>query len=99
MDTYDRFLREDLILRDDLAIDRTLLANERTLLAYVRSGLAAVVGGVTFLHFPEHGILLYMGLALIPIGLLLLGAGCQRYMAMRRSIQRVRHQLNMRDGV
>lgn len=43
---YQSFEEEELILRDELAIDRTILANERTLLAYVRTGLAfAIVGG------------------------------------------------------
>lgn len=36
---YSKFDTDDLILRDQLAIDRTLLANERTLLAYLRSGV------------------------------------------------------------
>ncbi|HEX9972048.1 MAG TPA: DUF202 domain-containing protein, partial [bacterium] len=33
---YQEFSESDLILRDRLALDRTVLANERTLLAYVR---------------------------------------------------------------
>lgn len=98
MDTYDRFLRDDLILRDELAIDRTLLANERTLLSYARSGLAAVVGGITFMHFPEEGVLFYMGAVLIPVGLIMLGVGYHRYVTMRRSIEKVRRTLRTRDG-
>ena len=35
---YEGFAKSDLILRDQLAIDRTLLANERTVLAYIRTG-------------------------------------------------------------
>ena len=41
---YSKFSDDDLILRDELAIDRTLLANERTLLAYLRSGVALALG-------------------------------------------------------
>lgn len=32
---YSRFDQEELIIRDYLAADRTVLANERTFLAYV----------------------------------------------------------------
>lgn len=31
-----KFNKDEMILRDFLAVDRTLLANERTLLAYIR---------------------------------------------------------------
>jgi len=98
VDIYDRFLRDELILRDELAIDRTLLANERTLLSYVRSGLAAVVGGITFLHFPQNGVLMYMGVALIPLGIAMVGVGYQRYASMRRSIEKVRRKLSTHVG-
>jgi putative membrane protein len=53
---YERFQREELILRDELAIDRTILANERTVLTYFCSALTLVIVGVTFLHFFEKGI-------------------------------------------
>lgn len=42
----------DLILRDHLAIDRTVLANERTLLAYGRTALTLLIVGFSFLHVP-----------------------------------------------
>lgn len=48
---YTRFLCTELILRDQLAIDRTILANERTLLAYFRTSLALVVTGAGFIKF------------------------------------------------
>jgi len=44
---YERFGNGDLILRDELAIDRTLLANERTFLAYLRAGVTLMLAGVT----------------------------------------------------
>ncbi|MCX6024563.1 MAG: DUF202 domain-containing protein [Chloroflexi bacterium] len=48
---YDRFSEEEMILRDHLAVDRTILANERTLLSYVRTALGLVAAGFTLLHF------------------------------------------------
>ncbi|MGV8118848.1 MAG: YidH family protein [Candidatus Xenobiia bacterium LiM19] len=48
---YSQFTEDELIVRDKLALSRTLLANERTVLAYIRTALAFVVAGLTFFHF------------------------------------------------
>lgn len=42
---------KELILRDYLAVDRTLLANESALLSYTRTSLTMLVAGVTLTHF------------------------------------------------
>lgn len=47
---YRRFEQSELILRDELAIDRTRLANERTFLSYLRTALALAMVGGTLLH-------------------------------------------------
>ena len=91
---YKRFQREELILRDELAIDRTILANERTVLAYFRSALTLVIVGVTFLHFFEKGILPYIGIVFIPCGLAVGAFGFIRYRKMDKSIRIVRRSLN-----
>jgi putative membrane protein len=85
---------EALILRDKLAIDRTLLANERTLLAYLRSALSLVIVGITFIHFFEIGVLLYIGLVSIPSGLAVAAVGIMRYRSMDRSIRSARESSN-----
>ena len=60
---YSRFDADNLILRDELAIDRTLLANERTLMAYLRSGVALLIAGATIMHFSAEGWFWAAGLA------------------------------------
>lgn len=87
---YARFQQDDLILRDELAIDRTLLANENTLLAYLRSAVTLVVGGITCLHFFPDSWLFWLGLALVPAGIAVGLFGGQRFRRMQRSISRVR---------
>ena len=50
-------LEDQLILRDHLAADRTILANERTFLAYIRTALTLFVAGLSFVHlkvFDSH---------------------------------------------
>lgn len=89
---YLKFDGTDLILRDELAIDRTLLANERTLLAYLRSAVALVIAGVSMMHFSTELWYQVMGIACIPTGIVTGIIGTVRYRRMNRAISRVRGQ-------
>jgi putative membrane protein len=90
---YSKFDNSELILRDELAIDRTILANERTLLAYLRSGVSLIIAGVSIMHFAQVGWFWSVGLASIPIGLVTGVFGVFRYRLINRSITVVRRQL------
>ena len=89
---YSRFDGAELILRDELAIDRTLLANERTLLAYLRSGIALLIAGVSMMHFSKEGWFWAFGVACIPIGIAAGIVGTLRYQKMNASISLIRKQ-------
>ncbi len=56
-------MRDDLPLRDRLALDRTDLANRRTWLASARTALALFVSGASFLQFFEEGWVVGVGWA------------------------------------
>ncbi len=88
---YSKFKSDDLILRDELAIDRTLLANERTLLAYLRSAVALLIAGASIMHFANHNWFLAVGVACIPTGIGTGIIGIVRYRKMNSSITLVRH--------
>jgi len=77
---------EELILRDRLAIDRTILANERTYLAYIRTALALFAAGASFLQFFSARWIDAVGYALIVSGVMLLTVGSMRFFALRRAI-------------
>jgi putative membrane protein len=65
--------KEQLLLADKLALERTHLANERTLLAYLRSTLIGVVTALTILKlFPEDPSLKIAALVMGPTSI---GAG------------------------
>jgi len=89
---YSRFNSNDLILRDELAVDRTLLANERTLLSYLRSGVALLIAGVSIMHFSQGGWFWAVGIVCIPTGIVAGIVGVARYRGMNRSISLVRKQ-------
>lgn len=94
---YERFNCDDLILRDELAIDRTLLANERTLLAYLRSGVALLIAGVSIVHFSQEGWFWAVGIACIPAGIITSIVGAARYRKMNRAISLVRRQSQTKE--
>lgn len=89
---YARFDGDKLILRDELAIDRTLLANERTLLAYLRAGVALLIAGVSIIHFASAGWFGAVGITCLPGGVVTGIVGVARYRRMNRSISLVRKQ-------
>ena len=89
---YSRFDADNLILRDELAIDRTLLANERTLLSYLRSGVALLIAGASIMHFSTEGWFWVAGLACVPLGIVTGTIGVARYRRMNNAISCVRNQ-------
>ena len=91
---YAKFDRNELLLRDELAIDRTLLANERTLMAYLRSGVALLIAGVSIIHFAQYGWFWAVGAACLPAGIVTAIVGVLRYRRMNRSISVLRRQIH-----
>jgi putative membrane protein len=90
---YRRFESTALILRDELAVDRTRLANERTLLAYLRSAMALVIAGASIMHFSHEKWFWLIGLGCLPLGALTGVVGTLRYRSMDRAISVVRGKL------
>ncbi|MFP4330931.1 MAG: DUF202 domain-containing protein [Alkalispirochaetaceae bacterium] len=90
---YERFTYDEMILRDHLAVDRTILANERTFLAYARTFVALVLAGATVLRIFENPSL-FVGWALIVLGVIVGGLGTVRT---RRTSLRIRAALSEPD--
>ena len=87
---YGRFEPNELTLRDELAIDRTVLANERTLLAYIRTGLGFLVLGLTFHHFLDQAIYHFIGFGFMGFAVLIFLLGGLRYFQIRQDLRRLR---------
>ena len=89
---YRRFEEAELILRDELAIDRTILANERTLLSYLRSGVALLIAGVSIIHYAHDAWFTAVGVLCIPVGVVTGVIGVRRYRKMHREISRMQRR-------
>lgn len=84
---YSGIAKRDLILRDQLALDRTALANERTLLAYIRSTIALLAAGITLIHFFDIASATILGYAMLPFAPAMLGWGLWRFFQVRRHLR------------
>jgi putative membrane protein len=78
----------DAQIRDQLARQRTELANERTLLAYVRTALGFVIVGVPTLWWIDHPYVQGLGAMSLAAGLVCLGLGIRRFVAVSNMIAR-----------
>lgn len=89
-DAYQKFNKEELILRDHLAIDRTILSNERTILSYSRTALGVMAAGATLIHFISDYRIKAAGAALILFGFIIIFIGIYRYKKMKDSIDKIK---------
>jgi putative membrane protein len=85
---YKEFSAKDLILRDYLAIERTILTNEATFLAYIRTSLTVVVVGVTLFHISQNPFLQYVGIGFVLFGFYIFFRGSVRSSRMKIKIDR-----------
>jgi putative membrane protein len=95
---YGQFRKEELILRDHLAAQRTVLANERTLLAYTRTALTFLIGGVTFLQFFGHVAAQVLGWIFLPAALVTAAVGGHHYRRMKRLLVTMQTEPQAGDG-
>src|SRR5690554_5368025 len=79
-------LKEDIILRDYLALERTRLANERTLFAYIRTSLYLILAGIAFLQLRDFESLQWLGWTCLAGCLVILVLGISRYLQLRRQL-------------
>lgn len=84
----------DMQIRDRFARQRTELSNERTLLAYVRTSLGFVIVGVPALWWIDHPYVQGLGALSLAAGLVCLGLGIRRFMAVKTMIA---HEFSRQD--
>ena len=81
-------LKEQLILRDHLALVRTRLANETALLSYIRSSLYLLLGGIALIQVGERVGLRYVGYLALALSAGFIIIGLYRYHTLRQSLNR-----------
>lgn len=78
--------KNEIILRDFLALERTTLANERTLFSYIRSGIYLIIAGFAFLELRKFIDLEWLGYFLFGLSFILIVYGIVRYTILKRKL-------------
>jgi putative membrane protein len=86
---YDHYDPEKMILRDHLALERTLLANERTFLAYVKTTAGIIALGGTIIKFFDGWVYLLTGWSFIILGVLVFVYGFSRYVTTQSLLEKI----------
>jgi len=84
----DYVVREKIILRDFLAMERTRLSNERTYLTYIRTGLYFLLGAGAMLRLIEFQEIRWLGWASLAISVIMFLVGTFRFILLRRQMRR-----------
>jgi len=78
--------KQNIEIRDSLAMERTKLANERTFLAYMRTAMALVLAGLTFIKLFDDLIYMSIGILAIPAGVGVALYGYRRFTQKQKAI-------------
>jgi putative membrane protein len=78
--------KNDIILRDFLALERTTLANERTLFAYLRAGIYMVIAGFAFVELEDFIDLVWLSYILFSISFFLFVFGFVRFFILKNKL-------------
>ncbi len=81
--------KEEIILRDYLALERTRLANERTLLSYTRASLYMILGGITFLQLQDFKEIRWIGYATLASSIVIILIGIYRFFLINLRLKRL----------
>lgn len=78
-----------LLVTDQLAIDRTNLANLRTLLAFIRTGLYFIISALAIFKFGDTSWLSTFAWIFVSIGIIFIIIGIFNFIKTKKSIQRI----------
>ncbi len=81
---------DDMILRDYLAIDRTILSNERTFLGYIRTTLTMIVVGISLVKLFNTSLTTLVGTMFFMGGFAFFIVGYSRYREMKSMVKKLR---------
>ena len=86
-------LNKDLILRENLAIERTDMAIDRTLLAFVRTSLYFAIAGITLNSLLNLSYGWYLEIAFWIIALLIFFIGLYKFYQQKRKLRNSRRHI------
>jgi len=87
-DYYKEF-NDSMIIRDYLALDRTILANRRTLLSYIRTFMGLFGGGIGLVELLDNVAITIVGYISMIISIPVLIIGIMEFVKIKKSLASV----------
>jgi len=81
-------MNKDLILREKLALQRTVMANQTTLLAFIRTAMYFLVAGISIHNLLDFRYSQYVQFTFIVIAIFLLLIGFANYKIQSKKIKK-----------
>jgi len=95
---YSEINPGDMILRDHLAYDRTILTNETTFLSYLRTSMALMAGGATMLRLFANDIYFQvLGLVMLLLGIIITVIGALRFSTITKRLKKLHDKVELID--
>lgn len=89
----EEYYKDKLSLSEQLALDRTILANERTFLSYMRTSLTIFVVGITFIELLDSPIIEIIGILFLPIAFVIFILGIKIYLKIKKELYGMREKI------
>jgi len=86
--------RNEMILRDYLALDRTILANERTLLAYLRTFIGTFSAGIAMVKLLDTLLTTVIGYIFVVVSPFFIVIGAIRYVQISKKLKTIDEPAN-----
>jgi putative membrane protein len=87
--------KDEIILRDYLAMERTKLANERTLLSYIRSALYLLLGGIAIIQLEGFENIKFLGFFSLVLTVVLVVIGVYRFRNLNGQLKTYYEQIKL----
>lgn len=94
MEKPEKTINKDLILRENLALQRTVLANQSTFLSFLRTSMYFLVAGLSINNLLqiEDGALIYQ-ILFFTVSLVIFSFGVSNYLRQNRKINESKSQI------
>ncbi|MFL0683723.1 putative membrane protein [Algoriphagus aquaeductus] len=90
MSKLEKTINRDLILRENLALQRTILANQTTFLSFLRTSMYFLVGGLGIKNLLQVEGSIYYQVIFYTIAIVILVFGTVNYVRQKRKIEESR---------
>ena len=96
---YVQFSDRDLVLRDHMALDRTVMASERTFLSYVRTSLNFLIVGISLLKLFDTTMMHVTGAFFFGFAFISFAQGYLNYKKSQQTIGLVRQEMTQSNSL